>query len=114
MKRGQVGLGLVIFAIIAIIAVIGLVLLFSRASAEGAAIGNTYGGGTPGGAPYGGKAVASYWPQSKGISQTYPSPSYAPPMPGQPEKQYPAHLTNVYTKGTRTPIFVIRTSFMIR
>lgn len=43
MRKGQVGLGLVIFAIVAIIAVIGLVLLFTRASeSTGAAIGQPY------------------------------------------------------------------------
>lgn len=93
MKRGQVGLGLVIFAIVAIIAVIGLVLLFSRASAEGAAIGDTYGGG-----PY----------ADRGISTTYESPKWIPPMPGAPSQQYPAHVTDVYTKGSRVPAFVIR------
>jgi len=59
MKRGQSGIGLVILGVVAIIAVIGLVLLFTRAGAQGAmtsqyaedfsagyqGIGNSYGPG---------------------------------------------------------------------
>ena len=40
MNKGQMALGLVILGVVTIIAVIGLVLLFTRASAEGAAILN--------------------------------------------------------------------------
>lgn len=108
MKRGQLGLGLVIFAIVAIIAVIGLVLLFSRASAEGAAIGNVYGGGAPDISPYGDKAIASYHPQAKGIAETYASPMWTPPAPGAPAEQYPAYSPTFDTKGSRTPLFIVR------
>lgn len=110
MKKGQVGLGLVIFAIVAITAVIGLVLLFTRASAEGAAIGNTYGGGQKTiNQPYGAKAGASYSSTDDlGIAYTYPHVKYTPPAYGGPETQYPYSYPQSVTKGMRTPGFVIK------
>ena len=106
MKRGQVGIGLVILGVIAIIAVIGLVLLFTRASktAQGAmltdlSIGNAYGGGNVPGL---------------GIGETYPSPKFIREQggayPAQPSIAYPAYSqypTAKSTSGSRIPVFVI-------
>jgi len=107
MKRGQVGLGLIIFAIVAIIAVIGLVLLFSRASAAGASIGNVYGGQGQA-TPYDAGNIAAYQGgQNKGIAYTYPSPKAEPSM-GRPETAYPYPApADIPTKGTRTPAFIV-------
>jgi len=105
MKRGNVGIGLVILGVVAIIAVIGLVLLFTRASQpQGAAstdfsIGDSYGGG---GAGYG-----------AGIGQKYPTPQYQPgytyPSGTGPQVAYPAspalYAGNTY--GTRSPQFIV-------
>lgn len=100
MKKGQTGIALVILGVVAIIAVIGLVLLFTRASkqAQGAAlldlsIGNSYGSGPQYGA--------------EGISNTYPTEAYAP---GVPQIAYPAYRPypgGVSTRGSRTPAFII-------
>lgn len=108
MKRGQVGLGLVIFAIVAIIAVIGLVLLFSRASTAGASIGNVYGGQGQI-TPYDAGNIAAYQGgQREGIAYTYPSPKTEVPSMGRPDTQYPYPApTSIPTKGTRTPAFII-------
>ncbi|VVB81310.1 Uncharacterised protein [uncultured archaeon] len=107
MRKGQVGIGLVILGVIAIIAVIGLVLLFTRASktAQGAmltdlSIGNAYGSGNVPGL---------------GIGETYPSPKFireqGGSVPAQPEIAYPAYVGKAYatksTSGSRTPAFVI-------
>jgi hypothetical protein len=107
MKRGQVGIGLVILGVIAIIAVIGLVLLFTRASktAQGAlltdlSIGNAYGSGNVPGI---------------GIGETYPSPKFIRQQggayPAQPAIAYPAYVGAAYatksTSGSRIPVFVI-------
>lgn len=97
MKRGQTGIGLVILGIVAIIAVIGLVLLFTRASnpAEGASIGNIYGGGQN--------------PDGYGIGQGYQTPVYTPYR----NVEYPyageASQINkvVYVEGSRLPVFVL-------
>lgn len=110
MKRGQTGIALVILGVIAIIAVIGLVLLFTRASkeAQGAAlldlsIGNTYGGGQN--------------PGEMGIFPTYPTAEYYRSEGGgytvrSPVQQVPgygpAYPTGVIdTKGSRTPAFIV-------
>ncbi len=99
MKRGQLGIGLVILGVVAIIAVIGLVLLFTRASkTEGAlltdlSIGNIYGGGQQQGA--------------EGIAVTFPTSEY---YPGQPMRAYPAYAEypgGVSSKGSRTPAFIV-------
>lgn len=100
MKRGQTGIGLVILGVVAIIAVIGLVLLFTRASqSEGAlltdlGVGNIYGGGNTG-------------EDNVGISQVYETPT----GPGAPQVVYPAgpgyYPSAVQTKGSRTPAFVV-------
>lgn len=99
MKRGQVSTGLVILGVVAIIAVIGLVLLFTRAGKEGAAVGSIYNAG-PG--------------SQEGIAQTFPvSPD---PMTGiaYPDMQYPAAgmpLTQTSTVGERTPAFIIAAGY---
>jgi hypothetical protein len=100
MKKGQQGVGLVILGVIAIIAVIGLVLLFTRASqpAQGAlltdlSIGNVYGGGPKYGA--------------EGIANTYQTQAY---LPGVPQIAYPAYQPypgGVSTRGARTPAFIV-------
>ena len=100
MKRGQAGIGLVILGVVAIIAVIGLVLLFTRASkeAQGAlltdlSIGNMYQG-----------------TGERGISEVYQTPGnpntpeLTVPYGGMPYKPYPKA---VQTKGTRTPSFIV-------
>src|SRR5574341_607996 len=112
MKRGQTGIALVILGVIAIIAVIGLVLLFTRASkTEGAlltdlSIGNVYGGGTVPG---------------EGIAPTFPTSQYERYGGGgyqirTPEKAYPAYprypTAVIDTKGTRTPGFIISARFV--
>ena len=98
MKRGQTGIGLVILGVVAIIAVIGLVLLFTRASREGAlltdlSIGNTYQTVNP--------------DVDSGISQVYVTPS----GPRAPQVVYPAgpgyYPSAVQTKGSRTPSFIV-------
>lgn len=102
MKRNaQAGIGLVILGVVAIIAVIGLVLLFTRASAEGAAIGDVYGGGAAPG-------------NEKGIGTPLPTPQYYQTqgggVPAHPEVAYPAYAqypTAVSTKGSRTPAFIV-------
>lgn len=69
MKRGQSGIGLVILGVVAIIAVIGLVLLFTRAGSEGAMTSytDTYFSSYQGvGNPYG--------PGEMGIGGQYPVP----------------------------------------
>lgn len=99
MKKAQIGIGLVILGVVAIIAVIGLVLLFTRAGQpEGAlltdlSIGNVYGGGTVG--------------AGKGISPGVQTPQY---RPRQPQIAYPAPVSAFPSSGTfgrRTPAFVI-------
>lgn len=95
MKRGQVSTGLVILGVVAIIAVIGLVLLFTRAGQEGAAVGDIYRTG------------------QAGISHTYPvSPN--PTTGVYPDTQYPAAglpLTQTSTVGERTPAFIIAAGY---
>jgi hypothetical protein len=87
----------VLLGIVAIIAVIGLVLLFTRAStSQGAlltdlSIGNTYGAVNPTGIG--------------GIAPTYPTPAYDE---FRPQTSYPAYAyPTATTGGTRTPAFVI-------
>lgn len=99
-KRGQVGIGLVLLGIVAIIAVIGLVLLFTRASTEGASIGNIYGGGQN--------------PEGYGIGTQSPVPAYSGGTYADryaPEQQAPyagqAYYTTSSTQGTRTPALVV-------
>ncbi len=99
MKRGQQGIGLVILGVVAIIAVIGLVLLFTRASAEGAAstelsIGNIYGGGNVPG---------------EGIVTPPDTVQYQPGyVPMAPQVSYPAPVGySRATHGTRTPAYVV-------
>ncbi len=102
MRKGQTGIGLVILGVVAIIAVIGLVLLFTRASkTEGAlltdlSIGNIYGGGQQSG--------------TEGIAITYPASQRAagaPPIayPYSKYGQYPTAV--VRTKGTRKQAFIV-------
>jgi len=110
MKRGQTGIALVILGVIAIIAVIGLVLLFTRASnTQGAlltdlSIGNPY--GSQGG--------------QQGISPLYPTEQYQRFGGGgysirDPTKEVPGYVgypTSVIdTKGTRTPAFIVSGRF---
>lgn len=105
MKRGQTGIGLVILGVVAIIAVIGLVLLFTRASkTQGAAlldlsVGNIYGGGTVPG---------------EGIGVTVPTPEYMRSRgyqyPVYPGKAYPAYTQypgGVRSYGTRIPGVIV-------
>ncbi len=104
MKKGQTGIALVILGVVAIIAVIGLVLLFTRASkpAQGAAlldlsVGNAYGSGPNYGA--------------EGIANTYPTQAY---QPGVPQVAYPAYVQypgGVSTRGSRTPSFIVSGKF---
>ena len=99
MKRGQTGVGLVILGVVAIIAVIGLVLLFTRASqSQGAlltdlSVGDAYGGGVLG--------------EGRGIANTYQTAS----GPGAPQIAYPAgpnwYPSSVQTKGSRVPAFIV-------
>jgi len=112
MKRGQIGIGLVILGVVAIIAVIGLVLLFTRASEpEGAlltdlSIGSTYGTETVPGL---------------GISEVYPTPEYirwrgGGGTPMQPEVAYPTSTyyqtyPTINTQGTRTPAFIVSAKY---
>jgi len=82
MKRGQTGLGLVILGVIAIIAVIGLVLLFTKASQpDGAAV--AYGGY---GTPVAGKGATYSW-GDRGIAEGYQVPE---PYGMGPDVQQPA------------------------
>ena len=111
MKKGQIGIALVLLGVVAIIAVIGLVLLFTRASkeAQGAmltdlSIGNMY--GSQGGA--------------QGISTLYPTAEYYRIQGGgivkAPAQEVPGYSNNyptavVDTKGSRTPAYVISGKF---
>jgi hypothetical protein len=114
MKRGQTGIALVILGVIAIIAVIGLVLLFTRASkeAQGAvltdlSIGNMYGGGNV--------------QEGQGISTLYPTAQYDRTQGGgyvlrSPVQEVPGYSSNyptavVNTKGSRTPAYIISGKF---
>lgn len=100
-NKAQTGIGLVILGVVAIIAVIGLVLLFTRASTpQGAvltelSIGNSYGGGNVPG---------------EGIAPTYPSPTYVPGAPAiaYPSKPYP---TAIMTHGSRVPVMIVSAKF---
>ena len=107
MKKGQTGIALVILGVVAIIAVIGLVLLFTRASqSQGAlltdlSIGNSYNGEA-------GQGISPLYPTTQYIS----SRNYAVPV--NPERAYPAYMqysSAVTTKGTRVPAFVISGRF---
>jgi len=91
MKRGQIGIGLVLLGIVAIIAVIGLVLLFTRASAEGASVGNSYGSGQT--------------PWGYGIGEETQVPPYSPNRPYLDKPYY--GKAGYTTQGSRTPAFVI-------
>jgi hypothetical protein len=96
MKKGQVGLGLVIFAIVAIIAVIGLVLLFTRASdSTGAAIGQSY------------NQYWDYMNPGEGIVATHAQEGS--PYTGGPAVESPALLATVPASffGNRIPAFVM-------
>jgi len=94
MKRGQAGVGLVILGVVAIIAVIGLVLLFTRASAQGKVISDLSIGN-------------SYQGSEQGISYDYPTPQ----SPRAPDVNVPAptdwKTRGVETKGSRTPAFIV-------
>ncbi|MBW3018847.1 hypothetical protein KY329_01515 [Candidatus Woesearchaeota archaeon] len=95
MRKGQVGLGLVIFAIVAIIAVIGLVLLFTRASeSTGAAIGQSY------------NQYWDYMNPGEGIVQTH---AQQPMTYGAAPIESPALLATVPASffGNRIPAFVM-------
>lgn len=91
-KKANSGIALVIFGVVGIIAVIGLVLLFTRASAAGAAVGNSYG----------------WQGEQRGIAETYEQ------IPGgysyAPELVYPGYDLPPITAETagRTPIYIIR------
>lgn len=104
MRKGQTGLGLVILGVIAIIAVIGLVLLFTKASKpEGAAItelgvGNVYGGGNTDAYGIGDPTDVPYFVRGE--------------YGGQPAEQYPTgpyagYPNAVRTGGTRVPAYII-------
>lgn len=86
-QKAQTGIALVILGVIAIIAVIGLVLLFTNASAQGAAIGVSYG-------------------DDRGIATTYPAPTI-----GGPAVAYPAYSASSVTKTARTPAFIVSAKF---
>ncbi len=115
MKRGQTGIALVILGVIAIIAVIGLVLLFTRASKEvqGAAltdlsIGNMYGGGNV----QNGQGISTLYPTAQydvtqGNGYTIRSPVQE--VPGY-ASNYPTAVVN--TKGSRIPAYVISGKFV--
>ncbi len=98
MRKAQTGIGLVILGVVAIIAVIGLVLLFTRASkTEGAlltdlSIGNVYGGGTVPG---------------QGISPYVSTPDYVPNVPPVAYPAPPSAYPGGSTYGTRNPSFII-------
>ncbi len=113
MKKGQTGIALVILGVIAIIAVIGLVLLFTRASkTQGAlltdlSIGNIYGGGAPN-------------QGEMGISPLYGTAEYERFGGGgysvrQPLREIPGYISYptaiVNTKGSRTPAYIISGKF---
>ena len=85
MKKGQVNIGLVILGVTAIIAIIGLVLLFTRASTAGSAIGDIYG-------------------RPMGIAQPYQQ------LPVMETPYYPetVPVSGITTIGTRTPAFMIK------
>jgi len=103
MKRGQQSIGLVILGVVAIIAVIGLVLLFTRASQNSGAlltdlsIGNTYSTVNPDG--------------SSGIANTFVTETNVM----TPQREYPApagyYPNAVATRGTRTPAFIVSGQF---
>lgn len=106
MKRGQVSTGLVILGVVAIIAVIGLVLLFTRASADAAAIGDVYDSGAYA------KGAREYVPERSGIAVTYPVNA----DPYGPSVEYPAPagapLQQVHeTVGLRTPAYVVKSGY---
>lgn len=102
-KRGQTGIGLVILGVIAIIAVIGLVLLFTRASNSGAMVSGTadtffqnyQGIGNP------------YGPGPVGIGSQYPVPPVMRQQGGwtQPMTQMPAYGSVVRTTA-QPPVLV--------
>lgn len=96
MKRGQVSTGMVILGVVAIIAVIGLVLLFTRAGTSAQAVGDLYKTG---------------YRTSEGIAQTFPvSPNPTGQSNVYPQRQYPAAgypMTQPSTVGARTPAFII-------
>ncbi len=108
MKKGQIGIGLVILGVVAIIAVIGLVLLFTRASKmEGAyltdlSIGDSYGTET--------------FPD-QGIVTPYPMPTFirsrGSETPYEPQIAYPAYnnYPTAVTRGTRTPVIVVSAKY---
>lgn len=103
MKRGQQSIGLVILGVVAIIAVIGLVLLFTRASQNSGAlltdlsIGNNYGTVNP--------------DNAYGIANTYQTATNVM----TPQQEYPApagyYPNAVATRGTRTPAFIVSGQF---
>lgn len=103
MKRGQSGIGLVILGVVAIIAVIGLVLLFTRAGAQGAMTSQyvdaytTYQGiGNP------------YGPGQMGIGSQYPVPPVLRQQGGwtEPMTQMPAYGSGATTTA-QPPVVVM-------
>lgn len=81
-SRAQLNIALVLLAIVAIIALTGLILLFTRPGATQAGIGDVYG-------------------SPRGIAETLPLPPYDPSRP----YEFPAAPVT-RTIGTRSPIMV--------
>jgi len=102
MKRGQQSIGLVILGVVAIIAVIGLVLLFTRASdSQGALLSDLSIGN-----PYDSVPAAPGY----GIANVYDTPT----GPAAPQVSYPysastgiPYNAGMETAGTRTPAFIV-------
>jgi hypothetical protein len=103
MRKGQTGIALVILGVVAIIAVIGLVLLFTRASkTQGAlltdfSVGNSYGAGQN----QGGYGVGSTIP----VPEYYRIQNYQQPLyTDKPTADYTK--AGLVTQGSRTPAFI--------
>jgi len=109
MKRGQTGIGLVILGVVAIIAIIGLVLLFTRASSSGAYVSWP---GYPTARSGIGQSYA--WGTNVGITQGYPvtsgqrwGPDIQTPGPGTRTAEilvgsrlFPAFVVQATTTGS--------------
>jgi hypothetical protein len=85
MKKAQTKIGLVLLAIVSIIALVGLILMFTQPGATPYSIGIPYG------------------PQP-GIAQTVPA---YPTYPGAPTQQYPAGEIPIVSIGGEVPVLVL-------
>ena len=105
MQKGNVRLGLVILGVVAIIAVVGLVLLFTRASSEGAAV--SY--GMPNyGDSLGGVGRSYTWGTERGLGETYPVPKVTGPGDPRIERPSPAIADVIRTNSEFFPVAVVR------